>query len=215
MQKNITISTEASYITKNTFSDKTKYVWLVCHGYGQLAKYFVRRFDILDEKVHYIVAPEGLSKFYLDANYGKVGASWLTKENKEIYLQNQLSYLEKVYFEELKNIDLEGVELVLLGFSQGVATICRWAVNLKIPFKKLILWAGAFPTEISKNDLEFVDDNAQIFLLIGNEDEYLNYFRIEDQVKLISDLCLPPKLITFTGGHEVKREVLQEVVQSF
>jgi len=40
-------------------------MWFVCHGYGQLASRFSSAFRPLDGEGRCIVAPEGLSRFYL------------------------------------------------------------------------------------------------------------------------------------------------------
>ena len=69
------------------------------------------------------MAPEGLSRFYLDAGAGKVGASWMTKEDRAHEIEDYLSYLEQV-----RAAIIPPVPLTILGFSQGVATAARWAV---------------------------------------------------------------------------------------
>ncbi len=215
-QRQTAVQIRATYHVVGNYTPSTKYVWLVCHGYGQLARYFVRRFDVLNPDEHYIVAPEGLSRFYLDSDYGKVGASWLTKENRTLHLENQLAYLQQVYRQEIdQRIDLTKVQLILFGFSQGVATVTRWAAHQQIPFSKLILWAGSFPGEFEEGTFHFVPSTAQIFMVIGTQDPYANYFRIEQQTKRVEAMLLPPKVITFEGGHEVRRDVLQKLVSSF
>jgi hypothetical protein len=52
-------------------------VWFVCHGYGQLAAYFIRHFAFLTENAPatVVIAPEGLSRFHLSGNGGRVGAT--------------------------------------------------------------------------------------------------------------------------------------------
>ena len=44
---------------------KAKALWVVLHGYGHLARYFLNTFEELEDDA-YILAPEGLSRFYLD-----------------------------------------------------------------------------------------------------------------------------------------------------
>ena len=36
------------------------------HGYGQLAEYFIRKFNVLEEQNICVIAPEGFSRFYLE-----------------------------------------------------------------------------------------------------------------------------------------------------
>ncbi len=214
-QKLLTFSQQAPYYTVGAFTPSTRYVWVVCHGYGQLARYFLRRFDVLPADEHYLIAPEGLSRFYLDAAYQKVGASWLTKEDRPLHLQNQWAYLEQVYAQELAPLPLAQVKLVLFGFSQGVATVSRWAAHRQIPFTHLVLWAGGFPEELTPDDFAFRLPEATTFLLIGDEDPYASAFDIAQQKKRVEHVIGPAEIISFAGGHEVRREVLSQLVGRF
>ena len=47
-----------------SLTEKTENIWLVLHGYGMLPEYFIQKFNQLDIEKNYIIAPEGLSKFY-------------------------------------------------------------------------------------------------------------------------------------------------------
>src|SRR5258706_7542269 len=59
-------------------------VWFVCHGYGQLASRFLERFRPIEAERRCIVAPEGLSRFYLTESPAerRVGASLVTREER-------------------------------------------------------------------------------------------------------------------------------------
>ena len=49
--------------------------------------------DSAEELGYTIIAPQGLHKFYLEGTSGRVGASWMTKENREDDIKNYLVYL--------------------------------------------------------------------------------------------------------------------------
>ena len=83
---------ENTYETLNDFTDETKNVWIVFHGIGYLSKYFLKYFDELNPLDNYIIAPQAPSKYYLNSSYKHVGASWLTKENTETEINNNLNY---------------------------------------------------------------------------------------------------------------------------
>jgi len=100
-------------------------IWIVLHGYGHLARYFLRKFEGLEEG-RLIVAPEGLSRFYLDDGHTRVGATWMTREDRELEIADQLTYLDQLT-EHLRAGSRADIRLNVLGFSQGVATACRWA----------------------------------------------------------------------------------------
>ena len=62
-------------------------VWIVLHGYNQLARRFIRRFTGIAGPDRFVVAPGALSRFYVVAEPGRhtgsslVGASWMTRED--------------------------------------------------------------------------------------------------------------------------------------
>ncbi|RMG17583.1 MAG: alpha/beta hydrolase [Bacteroidetes bacterium] len=210
-EKSIEISIQAPYYTYGELTPDTRSLWVVCHGYGQLARHFIRRFDVLDPARHYVIAPQGLSKYYLPGHQ-RVGASWMTKENRLVEIANYLHYLDAVFEEETQAVSLEGKQLVLMGFSQGVATIGRWAAYRRVPFDRLILWAGGFPHELKAGQFPPLKSGAEIVAVVGNEDEYLDSPKVEQQLAFVQQVTgLKPRLITFAGKHEVKREVLREV----
>ena len=210
-QKSVSFQAEAPYYTLGTLSDKTKTIWLVCHGFGQLAQHFVRRFDILDLENHFIIAPQGPDRYYY-ANYQKVGASWTTRENLQMHLANQQAYLDEVFEAETKNVDWDNVSLNALGFSQGVSVITRWLVHAQQPFDRLLLWAGGFPPELTKEKWAFMKSEASVEIFVGDEDEYLNEERIARQKELLTTAFDHYELTIFSGRHELKREVLGDII---
>ena len=53
-------------------------LWLVLHGYGQLASAFLQSCAPLAREGRRLVAPEALSRFYLRSGRGAIGGSWMT-----------------------------------------------------------------------------------------------------------------------------------------
>lgn len=80
----------------------------------------------LDDGSAFIVAPEALNKFYVKGFSGKLGVTWMTKEDRLHEIEDYCCFLQKVYDEVTSGIP-EKVEITLLGFSQG----CRWAAIKK------------------------------------------------------------------------------------
>jgi hypothetical protein len=88
--KHITVKKTARYFILGEAGPFTRQVWFVCHGYGFLGGDFLKNFEALNEKEHLVVASEGLHRFYLYGTGGKVGASWMTKEDRrEFPLANE------------------------------------------------------------------------------------------------------------------------------
>lgn len=69
----VTVQRMARFVTMGTPGDRLQDVWFACHGYGELASSFIRGLSVLDHRTRLIVAPEALSRFYLDAPHRNVG----------------------------------------------------------------------------------------------------------------------------------------------
>ncbi|MFQ3349793.1 MAG: hypothetical protein ACI87X_000579, partial [Candidatus Arcticimaribacter sp.] len=72
----------ARYSTYGKMSTKTKYFWFVLHGSNMLAEQMLYKFKEFDLETHFVVAPEGLSRFYLNGFGGDVVSSWMTKRDR-------------------------------------------------------------------------------------------------------------------------------------
>lgn len=90
LTKNVNYETTNTYSTLNTLTQETKNVWIACHGIGFLSKFFISYFENLDPELNYVIAPQAPSKYYQTKAYKYVGASWLTKENREQEIENVL-----------------------------------------------------------------------------------------------------------------------------
>ena len=206
----MTVQRTARYYTLGMLSPTTKHVWFVLHGYGQLAKYFIRRFDVVANDETVVVAPEALSRLYVDAEYGKVGASWITREDRDNEVVDYLAYLNKLYDEVLANHDPATLTITLLGFSQGASTVCRWLNAGHVRADRLMLWAGFFPNGTADVITPDKLDGVVTQYVYGDKDEYI--VQLPDPVtylaKLQSDLP-QMQIISFSGTHVVDREVLK------
>lgn len=210
MQHYIQINYKASYFTYGNLSETTKYIWFVCHGYGQLAKYFIRKFHVLNPDEYFVIAPEGLHRFYLNGHSGRVGASWMTKEDRLTDIENYIQFLDCVYTENIKNTK---AKIILLGFSQGAATASRWAAMGKSKIDKLILWAGVFPPDLPfENSLNKINQLNPL-LVIGNKDEFISAEEIQDKIKWLDSEKINYQLHTFEGKHDIDGNVLLEISQ--
>jgi predicted esterase len=185
-------------------------VWFVLHGQGQLAKYFLAKFSAIANEQRRIISPEGMSRYYLDGFNGRVGATWMTKEDRLTDISNYIQFLTTIYKSEIPNP--ENCKITLLGFSQGAATASRWAVSDDVRFDRLILWAGLFPPDL---DFEKGYDKLkglEILNIYGTQDEYLNDERIAEQFKLANRLGVSLSTQTFQGGHEINENILQDLI---
>jgi predicted esterase len=204
LEQEISYSQETTILREGTGNK----LFYVLHGYGQLAKFFIRKFSPALEKGYTIVAPEGLHRFYLEGTSGRVGASWMTKENREQDIQNYLKYLDAVHAK--LTAEKEWEEIVVLGFSQGVATAFRWLAESDIKPSKFLICSGLVPPDVDLNIKKDIFDPIKMSYFSGVNDPY----RTEDSVKEFYDAVASSKLemelVNFEGIHEVFVEGVME-----
>jgi predicted esterase len=186
-------------------------VWFVCHGYGQLAARFLERFRPLDDGSRCVVAPEGLSRFYLteDPSERRVGASWMTRESRLSEIEDYVRYLDAVY----RDVVDGSPRLTVLGFSQGAATACRWAAVGSPRVHRLIVWGGEIPP-----DLDLAASPAQerlralrLELVYGSRDQYFTPKVVAATEARLRAAGLPYTLVPFDGGHEIDEATLRRL----
>ncbi len=210
-QKNIIIPKTARYFVLGEPTHHIKTIWFVCHGYGQLANYFIKNFELLNDHKNLIIAPEGLHRFYWQGFSGKVVASWMTKEDRNEDIKDYINYLDAVYAEVLSSFKNKKVKINVLGFSQGTATVCRWIENKKCAIDNLILWAGAFPTDMDFKMNKFFFNAIKISLVIGNTDEFINEQQVQEHKNLLKTNAIKFQLIRFKGKHEIHQDTLLQL----
>lgn len=190
----------ARYYTLGELSSETKDIWLVLHGYGQLAEFFIRNFKNIQHQSNFFIAPEALSRYYVNETTGRVGATWMTKEDRESEIEDYLFYLDKVMgsFSISPNCRIH-----VLGFSQGAATACRWTFHTQLQINTLICWAGFFPPDMQWNSPKYLNDTMKTYLLYGNQDQYVNDDLKKQIENVMNVVTKKPNIITFEGKHEI------------
>ena len=206
--KSISFNFRARYYMMGTPGANITQLWFVCHGYGQLAQYFLRKFKLLEDHQHMVVAPEGLSRFYLEGFSGRVGAAWMTKEDRETDILNYCNYLDTVGKSILEQLS-SPVKITLLGFSQGAATASRWITTTDIKIDRFVLWAGTLPKDLNSEAAKAKLAQAENFVVYGKDDPFLTQEILEEQTFFYKQAGISPEIITFEGGHEIKEEVLK------
>ena len=189
--------------------ETAKTILYVLHGYGQLSEYFIKKFENLQDD-YFIVAPEGMHRFYLKGSSGRVGASWMTKEDRDNDISDNLNWLNELADDLSTKNQFE--KTILLGFSQGGATALRWSNNSSMKIDQLIIWAAVFPPDLVIS-AELINSNSRNrFFVIGNNDEFysenqrvelINYYNSTGFISSIYD-----------GNHDINVKTLKSLLNS-
>jgi predicted esterase len=192
-------------------------VWVVLHGYGQLAVRFIANFADIAAPGRLIVAPEALNRFYFDmprpgtsASDRRVGTTWMTREDREAEIADYVAYLDRV----LPVVAPNARTLTLLGFSQGVATACRWAALGSTPLQRLILWAGPIPPDLDLKLLATRLQGVRVEFVLGERDPIGVGGELETQLDALEAVGIQSEVTQFAGGHTLDVGVLTQLAAS-
>lgn len=206
----MTVSKTAHYCMLGQPGPHIRQMWIVCHGYAQLASGFLENFRHLDNGQTLIIAPEGMNHFYKKGFDGQVVANWMTRHHREDEIADYSYFLQALYnqYSELLPYD---VRIVLLGFSQGTATICRWALRNQPHFHDLILWAGLPPEDLDYAGHRNYLRDKNLYLLYGTSDPFLTPDRLSllQEIEDKNGVDFGEK--SFEGGHEIPSDVLENL----
>ncbi len=199
-------------------------LWIVLHGYRQLARRFLRPFTGIAGSGRRVVAPEGHSRFYLEGAPGPhrsgdpVGASWMTREDRETEISDYVAYLDRVW----RRFGGAGVPLTVLGFSQGVHTAARWIALGDVPGlalenpgvpPRLILWGAALPRDLPAEAGGRFRGLRELVLVRGEEDRLRNREDEEWEEGWLRQEGIQARNWSHPGAHRLSRTLLEELAE--
>lgn len=208
ISRKITVPKTARYFLSSEPSAKVNEVVFVCHGYAQLANEFLEGFSSLYSEHRLFVAPEGLHRFYQRGGYDKVVASWMTKEDRNDDIADYVQWLDACAADVLLHCPPD-VKITALGFSQGAATVSRWAAFGMTQIEHLILWCGFFPPDLSTENK--VKCRA-LTVVTASNDKYMDEASEKKNLAIVESLFATYKHVRFEGGHELHAGTLSEVL---
>lgn len=208
-QHQVPVTRIAHYATLGEIGEHIKTIWIVTHGYGQLSKTFIRRFlPIMDDET-FVLAPEGLSRFYWDGFGGPPVASWMTSEDRLDEIDDYARMMSQLYETYVPQCH-EDVRVVLLGFSQGTATQIRWIMKNFPLFHHLLLWSGQLPEDLDYTPFLDYFQNKQLHFAHGDNDPFITPKRMKVLRDVIKDSQLTFEEYPFEGVHKVDKVALLE-----
>jgi predicted esterase len=213
-EHHIIVPRTARYYTRGSEHAPVDQLWFACHGYGQLAARFAEYLGALDADRRLVVAPEALSRYYLNTAAGgthaqaRVGATWMTREDRLNEIEDQARYLDALHAQIRSR--LEGApELTVLGFSQGAATVARWVVRGTVAVHRLVLWGGRFPPDLDLDTHRARLAAMRVTIVIGSQDEYITADGVAAERERLATAGVPAQFVSFEGGHRLDRKVLR------
>jgi predicted esterase len=204
----LTIPKTARYFLSAEPNAKVNEVVFVCHGYAQLANEFLEEFSSLQNEHRLFVAPEGLHRFYHRGGQDKVVASWMTKEDRLDDIADYIQWLDQCAADVLLRCPPD-VKITVLGFSQGAATVSRWAAFGMTQIDHLILWCGFFPPDLPTENRAKC---KSLTVVTASNDKYIDEATEKKNLTTIEALFTTYKHVRFEGGHELHAGTLSDIL---
>jgi predicted esterase len=217
-EHHLTVERTARYFTIEPGDGGAREVWFCCHGYSQLAERFLRQFEVLDDGSRLLVAPEALSRFYVReepplSGAGRAGASWMTREDRLSEIADYVAYLDAMARHVFRRVERAGVTFRVLGFSQGAATVTRWAALGTTRVDQLILWGGYLPPALDFAATPSLG-RLPVLLVWGESDQYYDRARVAADEARLTAAGIPCRVSTYAGGHHINRGMLTAIAES-
>jgi predicted esterase len=219
-EHHLEIPKTARYFCSGATEAEAGELWVVCHGYAQLASRFLRHFEPIAGERRLIVAPEGLSRFYIDSPRGhhgadaRVGATWMTREDRLAEIADHVRYLDLLVDELTRRRGTPFPRVTVLGFSQGVATVSRWLALGSTRADHVILWSGTLPTDVAPDDSGQIFAGARLTVVLGDTDPLVDSARISGELDKLDSAGVAYDVVRFGGGHELNADTLRRLTSS-
>ncbi len=217
-EHHLTVRRTARYCTLGDATASSADVWIVCHGFAQLARDFLEEFRGIARPGRLIVAPEALNRFYLNREGGRagasarVGATWMTREDRLAEIDDYVRYLDDLLREIVDRRRDRDTRVTAVGFSQGTATVARWLVHGSSTLNRVILWSGSLPPEIDPAGPARARLAAtELFLVLGRQDEMFDAPQFRAQREALQSAGVRYSVVEFDGGHRMDRETMERL----
>ena len=216
--RHLEVTRTARYWILGEEVERPRQLWIVLHGYQQLARRFLRRFEPLADGSRRVVAPEALSRFYTDQAPGRhgpgseVGASWMTREERDAEIADYVRYLDRLAGVVLDTGAACEPHLTVLGFSQGVATAARWSVLGHTRPHRLVLWGDFLPPDLDAEQAREAWAGTEVLLVRGERDGVLGDPRLAAVEEALLAAAAPgARTVRYSGGHDIDQATLSAV----
>jgi predicted esterase len=209
-KKQFSFDKTVRYYQLGQITEKTKTVYFATHGYGMLAEFFSRKFLKLVDEESVVILPEGMHRFYWQGTGGRVVASWMTKDDREVDIADNKRLLNSVLTDAGVN---KNHSIVAIGFSQGVPTLCRWLVETPFHVDRLICWASDIPQDVLHDEGIDILNKCNTQLVVGDEDEFIAEERLKEFTTKLKSVGVDFDLVNYNGSHKIEPDLLLKLVK--
>jgi predicted esterase len=179
-----------------TIPDPSRATLVGFHGYKENAAIHMevmRR--IAGDRPIGLISIQGLHRFY--ASGGTVVASWMTKEDREHAIADNVAYVGKVLTMVADEFGMTR-PMIYVGFSQGVAMAFRAAALVQRPCDGVIALASDVPPDVTP----LAASLPRVLYGRGERDDLYPAIQSTKDLELLRTAGVDANAVTFNGAHE-------------
>lgn len=167
------------------------------HGYGETAHEHLAELQTIPGQEGWtLCAVQALHPFYKRST-GDVVRSWMTKEQRDLAIDDNIRYVGSVVAEVRRRYRADG-PLVISGFSQGVAMAWRAAAGCGFPCAGLLVLAGDVPSEVPER---MPGRPVKVLLGRGSEDAWYSEAKMDQDLRTLESMGADVEPCVFEAGH--------------
>lgn len=204
----------ARFSTYGNLNNRTKYFWFMLHGSNMLCEQMLHKFRDYDPELHFIVAPEGLNRFYANGFSGEVVSSWMTSRDRLQEIEDFSNYLSTLYTKITLKLD-KSCKRIILGFSQGGTTAYRWLHNQNVETNFLIAHSCWIPEDIDLRESKSSMGKITQIYTAGKQDPFFPDGIITKVKELVLRNQLTINELYFDGEHRIDRTNLHSIFELY
>jgi predicted esterase len=152
-ERTIATTTHGRYVIDIAAGDGPRPLLVGFHGYAEQAALQLERLRaVRGDRRWSLVAVQALHRFYRNGSNDQVAASWMTREDRELAVADNVAYIDAVLREVARDCH-EISAVVFAGFSQGASMAYRAAALGTIAAAGVIALGGDIPPELPQETL--------------------------------------------------------------
>lgn len=166
------------------------------HGYGENAGLLLEQvMQVPGAERWLLVSVQALHRFY-NTKTGVVVASWMTREDREATIRDNVAYVRSVVAAVRDAHETEG-RVVYLGFSQGASMAWRAAAHLGA--SGVVALGGDIPPDVAAGGELRLPPS-----LVGRGagDTWYTAEKLAADLRVLEERGTPAESLVFDGGHE-------------
>jgi predicted esterase len=150
---------------------------------------------VIGERAIGLIAIQGLHRFYARGN--DVVASWMTREDREHAIADNIAYVGKVLTMVADEFGMTR-PMIYVGFSQGVAMSFRAATLVQRPCDGVIALASDVPPDVAP----LAASLPRVLYGRGGKDDLYPAAQSAKDLEVLRGAGVQVDVATFDGGHE-------------